>query len=121
MSNEKNYKSAGTSGLSAGRQQRRERGMQLVEMAFVLPIMCLLLAAVVEFSWYFYSYSTMARATRAAAGYIYTKPFDTAGITIAKNMVVCGEVSSSSTACNGKTPMVTGLTTSNVDVALAGT
>jgi len=121
MRNEKKHKLSRTVGFGAGRQQRREHGMQLVEMAFVLPVMFLLLAAIIEFSWYFYSYSTMARATRAAAGYIYTKPFDTTGITTAKNLVVCGELSSSSTACSGKTPMVTGLTTSNVDVTLDGT
>jgi Flp pilus assembly protein TadG len=101
--------------------QRRERGIQLVEMAFVLPVMFLLIAGIIELSWYFYTYSTLSRATRSAAGYIYTKTIDTTATTTAKNMVLCGELSSSSTACNSKTKTVSGLTTANIDVALAGT
>jgi Flp pilus assembly protein TadG len=103
------------------RRCRRERGLQLVEMALVLPIMFLLIAGVIELSWYFYTYSTLARATRAAAGYAYTRPFDTTTINTTKNLVLCGEMDSSTTYCNTRTKTVSGLALANVDVSLAGT
>jgi Flp pilus assembly protein TadG len=101
--------------------RRRERGLQLVEMAMVLPIMFLLIAAIIEFSWYFYTYATLARATRAAAGYVSTKSFDSTAINTAKNMVLCGEVSSDTAYCNNRTKTVSGLALANVDVSLTGT
>jgi hypothetical protein len=90
--------------------RRRERGLQLVEMAMVLPIMFLLIAAIIEFSWYF-----------PAAGYVYTKSFDSTAINTAKNMVLCGEVSSDTAYCNNRTKTVSGLALANVDVSLTGT
>jgi Flp pilus assembly protein TadG len=98
------------------RQTRRsERGMQLVEMAFVMPVLLLVLGGLVELSYYFYTYSTLARATRAGAGYIYSKAIISAETTKAKNLVVCGELNS----CSGVSSVVPGLTASNVDVSLA--
>lgn len=95
-----------------------ERGLQIVEMAMVMPIFMLLMAGIVELSWYFYTYSTLSRATRAGAAYIYSKPFDSAEILKAKYLVLCGDM----TNCNSpKKPMVDGLTLSNIDVSLAGT
>jgi Flp pilus assembly protein TadG len=94
--------------------RRREKGLQLVEMALVMPVMLLLLGGIVELSYYFYTYATLARATRAGAGYIYTKAFVTTEIDKAKNMVVCGELNS----CSGYKSLVPNLTAANVSVTL---
>jgi Flp pilus assembly protein TadG len=94
--------------------RRNQRGMQLVEMAFVMPVMMLLLGALVELSYYFYTYSTLARATRAGAGYIYTKAFVDTEINKAKNMVICGELNS----CTGFSSVVPNLSATNVSVTL---
>lgn len=97
------------------RKRRNEHGLQLVEMAFAMPVMMLLMAGLVELSYYFYTYSQLARATRAGAGYIYSKSFIAAETDKAKNLVVCGEVNS----CSGFSPVVPGLTTANVSVTVA--
>jgi Flp pilus assembly protein TadG len=94
--------------------RRNEKGMQLVEMALVMPVLLLLLGGLVELSYYFYTYSTLARATRAGAGYIYTKAFVDTEITKAKNMVVCGELNS----CSGYSSIVPNLSAANVSVTL---
>jgi hypothetical protein len=44
-----------------------ERGVQLVEVAIVIPITLMLFAAVGEFGRYFYEYTTLAKAERAGA------------------------------------------------------
>lgn len=98
-----------------GQPRRGERGMQLIEMAFVMPVMLLVLGGLVELSYYFYTYSSLARATNAGAGYIAGKSFITAETDKTKNLVVCGELAS----CSGYSPVVTGLTAANVSVTLA--
>ncbi len=97
------------------RARRNERGMQLVEMAFVMPVLMLVLGGLVELSYYFYTYSTLARATRSGAGYIYSKAIIDTETSKAKNLVVCGEF----TSCTGVSPLVPGLTAANVSVTLA--
>jgi Flp pilus assembly protein TadG len=94
--------------------KRTQQGMQLVEMALIMPIMMILLGALVELSYYFYTYATLARATRAGAGYIYTKGFTETEIAKAKNMVVCGELST----CSGFASVVPSLSAANVSVTL---
>ena len=88
---------------------RDERGTQLVELAVVLPIAVLLLASVTEFGRFFYTYTTLSKATRAGARYLVSQPpgtKDTAG----KNLVVYG-----STA-DGALPVVDKLAAANVTV-----
>ena len=94
--------------------ERKQKGMQLIEMAFVMPVMMILLGGLVELSYYFYTYATLARATRAGAGYIYTKAYTDTEITKAKNMVICGELNS----CSGFSSVVPSLSASNVSVVL---
>lgn len=98
------------------RGDRRERGLQLVETALVAPILIVFIGAIGELSFYFYTYSTLARATRASARYISTKPFTSEEIVKAKNMVVCGEVNT----CEGYASVINGLTAAKVDVTLTG-
>ena len=67
-----------------------ERGVQLVEMAIVIPIFVILFAAVAEFGRYFYEYTTLAKAARVGARYLVTSKVDCSQATLAKNLVVYG-------------------------------
>ncbi len=109
-----------------GRLARCERGTQLVELALVLPILMLFFAATAEFGRYFYTYSTLAKATRAGARYLATTPVNAVGAqggynktgedAKVKNLVVYGDPN----AASGSTPVVPGLTADNVELARAG-
>ena len=104
---------------------RSERGTQLVELALVLPILMALFAATAEFGRYFYSYSTLAKATRAGARYLATTPVKTVGAgggsnanedLKVKRLVVYGDAN----AADGTRPVVPGLTLANVELKRAG-
>ena len=90
-----------------------ERGTQLVELAIVLPIMLLLFATTAEFGRFFYTYSTLTKATRSAARYLTVA---TPGTTDeqAANLVVYGN-----TAGSGE-PLIEGLTTDKVEITRGG-
>ncbi|HKN85101.1 MAG TPA: TadE/TadG family type IV pilus assembly protein [Pyrinomonadaceae bacterium] len=93
-----------------------DRGVQLVELAIVLPILLLLFGAVAEFGRYFYEYTTVAKAARVGARYLASKSV-TSGTNyqaIAKNLVVYGN------AAGTGSPVLPGLTTANVDVQYVG-
>lgn len=98
------------------RFRRDERGVQLLELAIVLPILMLLFAAVAEFGRYFYEYTTVAKGARVGARYLVNKSVmsSTNWQTNAKNLVVYGN-----TAGNG-TAILPGLTTANVQVQYIG-
>ena len=98
---------------------RDERGVQLVELAIVLPVFLLLFAAIAEFSCYFYEYTTLAKATRVGARYLATAAVNPNAVNpnedkIAKNIVVFGN------AAGTGTPILTGLATSNVTISRTG-
>jgi Flp pilus assembly protein TadG len=92
---------------------RNDKGTQLVELALVIPLMLMIFAAVAEFGRYFYTYTTLAKGTRAGARYLINKPVGTE-TTAAKNLVVYGNLTGTGT------PLITGLTTSNVTVTSTG-
>ncbi len=46
---------------------RHTRGQSIVEMAFVLPMLLVLLFGIMEFGYYIYAYSTVSQAARNAA------------------------------------------------------
>lgn len=97
-----------------------ERGVQLVELAIVLPLFMILFAATAEFGRYFYEYTTLAKAARVGARYLVTQKVDCAQADLARKLVVYGN-----TAGTGS-PILPGLLTSNVsitpnDLACAGT
>ena len=104
------------------RSKRAESGAQLVELAIVLPIFLMLLAAVAEFGLYFYTYTTLAKATRVAARYISSKPYkpnDTGpnnSIAQAKRLAVCGRTD----MCSAGSEIISGFTTSNVSITTTG-
>jgi hypothetical protein len=93
----------------------RERGTQMVELAIVLPIFVLLFAATAEFGRFFYTYTTLSKATRVGARYLMSQPallMDEQ----AKNLVVCGKL----TACTNDAAVVSGLDVGQVRIYRAG-
>src|SRR4051812_20192755 len=58
--------------LRIKRLARRERGVQMAEMAIILPLFLILFATTAEFGRFFYEYSTLAKATRAGSRYLVT-------------------------------------------------
>ena len=89
---------------------RNERGVQLAELAIVLPIFILLFAATAEFGRYFYEYTTLAKAARNGARYLVTAKVDCNAGEDAKKLVVYGN-----TAGTGS-PLLEGLEVSQVSV-----
>ena len=99
------------------RFRRDELGVQLVEIAIVVPILLMLFAAVGEFGRYFYEYTTLAKAARVGGRFMAAKSIDSVGtnwVAQTKNLVVYGNTAGSGT------PVLPGLSTSNVDVTFAG-
>jgi Flp pilus assembly protein TadG len=72
--------------------RRNDEGVQLVELAIVLPVLLLLFGAAAEFGRYYYEYTTLAKANRAAARYLVTARTDGTDDLAAKNLVVYGNV-----------------------------
>ena len=104
-----------------GRFRRSERGTQLVELALVLPILMAFFAATAEFGRYFYSYTTLTKATRAGARYLSTTPVKTGSVNPCrdldvKRLVVYGDPK----AADGSLPILPGLTPSNVELKREG-
>ncbi len=97
----------------AGR--RRERGLQLVEVTLVMPVLLLLLAATAEFGRYFFTYSVLARATNTAARHIAGRTLEVSTIAEAINLARCGQ----KTACS--TSVVPELQVSDISVFADGT
>lgn len=98
------------------RFRRDEQGVQLVEMAIIIPILLVLFAGVAEFGRYFYEYTTLAKASRLGARYLISKSL---GSSInyesnAKNIVVYGNTAGSGSA------ILNGLNVSNVQVTYTG-
>jgi Flp pilus assembly protein TadG len=87
-------------------------------MAFLMPIMIILLGAIGEFGRYFHMRSTLLRATRTGAGYMWDKANDTAGLERQKaiRMALCGQT----TACTVASELIyPGLTEANFNVNIA--
>ncbi|SRR6266567_316689 len=94
--------------------RRDERGVQLVELAIVLPIFILLFGATAEFGRYFYEYTTLAKSARVGARYLATAAVNSTEDTNAKNIVVYGN-----SAGTGN-PILSGLSTTNVTITRSG-
>lgn len=95
---------------------RRENGTQMVELAIALPVMLILLGSLAEFGRFFYTYTTLTNAVRGGARHA-CKWERNASWTLpeTKNMVVYGDFG------GGSTPILPGLSTSNVTVTANGT
>ncbi|HVF41463.1 MAG TPA: TadE family protein [Pyrinomonadaceae bacterium] len=93
---------------------RSERGTQLVELAIVLPVLVVMLGAAAEFGRFFYTYQTLAKATRTGARYLTTETANGKKDPAAENLVVYGNE-----AGTGK-PVVSGLSPSQVQITRTG-
>ncbi len=100
--------------LDLQRFRRDERGLQLVEVAIVIPVFLMLFGATAEFGRYFYEYTTLAKASRVGSRYLSTAVVNGTEDAAAKNIVVYGN------AAGTGTPIVTGLSTSNVVITRQG-
>lgn len=98
------------------RFRRDESGVQLVELAIVIPIMLVLFGAVAEFGRYFYEYTTVAKAARVGARYLASKSVNgtTDYVGNAKKLVVFGNIAGTGD------PVLPGMTLDNVDVSYQG-
>jgi len=87
-----------------------ESGGTLAEMALTMPVLILLLAGVSEIGRYFNSYTTLVKSTRAAARYLSNHQYNSIEIARAKNLVVCGKL----TTCAEAERLVKGASVDNV-------
>jgi Flp pilus assembly protein TadG len=109
-------------GKALRRVSKREDGSSMIELAIVLPVLLLLFVGAAELGRLFYTYTTLAKATKVGARYLSTSKLAsssvaadrTAATVAAQNLVVCGYASS----CTGQTPIVRGLSSANVSVTL---
>lgn len=100
-----------------GRFRRDEQGVQLVELAIVVPILLMLFAGIAEFGRYFYEYTTAAKGARAGARYLASKSATSVGTNWqanAKNLVVYGN------AAGTGSPILPGLSAANVEIQYSG-
>jgi Flp pilus assembly protein TadG len=77
---------------------RDESGGTLAEMALTVPLLIILLAGVAEIGRYFQNYTTMVKSTRAAARYLSNHKYNNLEVSRAKNLAVCGQLTSCSEA-----------------------
>jgi len=89
---------------------RNEQGLQLAELAIVLPVLLILFAATAEFGRYFYEYTTLAKAARIGTRYLVTAKVNCFEANQARKLVVFGN-----TAGTGA-PLIDGLKMENVIV-----
>jgi Flp pilus assembly protein TadG len=106
------------------RRFTREAGSSSIELAIVLPVLVLLFVGATELGRLFYTYTTLAKATKVGARYL-SRSIDATSSNAttqsnefarAKSLVVCGVPNLD---CTGQTPILKGLTPSNVRVAFS--
>jgi len=68
----------------------RENGTQMIEFAIIFPVLLLLFAGTTELGRLFYTYTTLAKATRSGARYLSTVQSVSGSSAAAKNIVLCG-------------------------------
>lgn len=93
---------------------RNESGGTLAELAILVPLLAVMLAAVSEFGRYFQSYTTLAKSTRSAARYLSNHPLTDVEKDKARNLAVCGKL----TAC-GSDKLVPGIDVTKVCIETA--
>jgi len=83
------------------KKTRKERGVELLEFALVLPFLLLLLVGTIEFGRAFYSYHILSKAVRDGARYLATSRISSTGTVDAtaesktRNLVVYGTTDTS--------------------------
>jgi Flp pilus assembly protein TadG len=100
----------------------RQRGLAIIEMVIVLPVVLLLMLMVAEFGRVFYQYGTLNKAVRDGARYAAgTAVFGSTG-TVQLNAAIISETQSLVTtgAVNGTSSLLPGLTAADVTLTTAG-
>jgi Flp pilus assembly protein TadG len=105
------------------RMVRREDGSSTVELAIVFPILLLLFVGTAELGRLFYTYTTLAKATKVGARYLSASrdamsldPTQVAAAKLAaQSLVVCGYTNCTGNQPDGspKVPIVAGLNMNN--------
>jgi Flp pilus assembly protein TadG len=106
------------------RTVRREDGSSIIELAIVFPILLILFVGTAELGRLFYTYTTLAKATKVGVRYLSTSRNAVNGtateITAAKNearnLVIYGCKDRGAAPCSTAAPIVVGLTTANVTI-----
>jgi len=107
---------------ASGNLLRRDTGSSIIELAIVFPILLLLFVGTAELGRLFYTYTTLAKATKLGARYLSNSREITTGtqaeqdaiVLKAQSLVVCGYED-----CTDRTPIVRGLDpATNVKVTL---
>jgi Flp pilus assembly pilin Flp len=96
---------------------KKDSGGTLAELAILVPFLAIMLAGVSEIGRFFQTYTTLSKATRTAARYLSNHPFTAAEQDRAKNLVVCGKL----TSCAANDRLVVGIETTNVCIETTGT
>ena len=94
---------------------RRDDGTQMIEFAIVFPVLLLLFAGTAELGRLFYTYTTLAKATRGGARYLSLATDVNLSTSAGKNIVMCGNAA----GCGGAgqpAVIVPGLTANNIVV-----
>jgi len=94
---------------------RRDDGTQMIEFAIVFPVLLLLFAGTTELGRLFYTYTTLAKATRGGARYLSLASDVNLSTTAGKNIVMCGNAA----GCGGAgqpAVIVPNLTANNIVV-----
>lgn len=91
----------------------KQRGATLFEFAIVATVFLTMLFGVIEFGRFFWTHNALRDAARRGVRYATIRKNDAAGIQAVKYMVVYGDPNANPTTA---TPVVPGLTTSNVAV-----
>ena len=92
---------------------RSEAGTQMAELAIVLPVILVLFGAAAEFGRFFYTYATLAKATRSAARYLTASNRTTDAD--AQHLVVYG-----TTDDGAVEPILPGLEATHVEIVREG-
>src|SRR5215218_4113610 len=106
------------------RKARHESGSSTVELAIIFPILMILFVGSAELGRLFYTYTTLAKATKVGVRYLSvsrnvvngTATEITNAKNAARNMVVYGCADRTVAPCSTAPAVVTGLTTANVNI-----
>jgi Flp pilus assembly protein TadG len=106
------------------RRSRVQRGSVMIEFTLSMLVLVPLFMGAWAFGYTFFQYSQLENAVRAGARYASTLNYDSAAnsgpsasfLTAVQNMTVYGDPAADTTTA---TPVVTGLTTSNVALTVA--
>src|SRR5215813_5426079 len=96
--------------MSKKSNRKNERGAALVEFAIVATVFLSVMFGVIEFGRLFWTHNALRDAARRGVRYAAIRKNDAAGMQAVKNVVVYGDPT------GGSTPLVNGLSTSNVSI-----